>query len=65
MVTRLPVFGLTLQHQRVLWLADLAGIIVLHLLDVRLGLDTVVFGESALMSLLYAEAWLANAHMRG
>jgi hypothetical protein len=42
MVTNLPVLGLALQHQRILGLADLTGIIVLDLLDVGLGLDTVV-----------------------
>lgn len=63
MVTHLPVFGLSLQHQRVLWLADLTGIIILHLLDVRLSLDAVVLGESALMSLLHEVMSLACAHM--
>jgi len=57
MRTHLPVFGLALQHYRILGLADLAGIIVLDLLDVGLSLDAVVLGESALMSLLYTVPW--------
>lgn len=51
--TNLPVLCVALKHHRVLRLADLAGIVILNLLDVLLGLDTVILGESALVSLLY------------
>jgi hypothetical protein len=50
-VTNLPVLGLAKEHLRVLRLADLASVIVLGLLDVLLGLDTVILGEGALVSL--------------
>jgi hypothetical protein len=55
MVLALPVLGLALQHQRVLWLADLALVIILNLLHVRLGLDAIVLREGALVTLLHSD----------
>jgi hypothetical protein len=48
----LPVFGVPLKHQGVLWLADLAAVVVFDLFDVFLGLYSLVFGKGAVMSFL-------------
>lgn len=61
----LPVLGLTLQHQRVLRLVNIIGILLLDALDICLGLDAVVFGESALVTLLHGRVsidveWLGD-----
>jgi hypothetical protein len=48
----LPVFGLTLQHTRVLGLVNVIWVLVFDLLDVGLSLDALILGESALMTLL-------------
>ena len=45
----LPVLGLALQHQGILGLADIAIIVLLDLLGLLLGLNTVILGESTLM----------------
>jgi hypothetical protein len=60
--THLPVFGLALEQDGVLWLADLARVVILDLLDGGLSLDTVVFRERALVSLLYVGVRLAMQH---
>jgi hypothetical protein len=52
MDSHLPVLGLTLQHERVLGLVNVIGVLVLDALDVGLGLDALVLGESALVTLL-------------
>jgi hypothetical protein len=49
----LPVLGLTLQHQWILGLINVIGILLFDALDVCLGLDAVVFGKGALMTLLH------------
>lgn len=49
-MTYLPVFGIALQHHGVLRLADIAVLIILDLGGSLLGLDTVIFRESALMA---------------
>jgi len=41
-----------LQHQWVFLLADLPSIIILDFLDIFLGLDPLVFGEGAMVTLL-------------
>ena len=48
--TYLPVLGLAGKHLRVLGLTDVTGILVLDLLDVLLGADTVILGESTLVT---------------
>lgn len=48
--TYLPVLGIANEHAGVLGLAELSLIFILGLLDVLLGLDTVVLGEGALVS---------------
>ena len=48
----LPVLGLALQHQRVLGLVNVIGILLLDALDVCLSLDAVILGKGALMALL-------------
>jgi hypothetical protein len=52
MHSHLPVLGLTLQHHLVLGLVDIVGVLLLDALDVGRGLDAVVLGESALVTLL-------------
>lgn len=49
--TNLPVLGIALEHGGVLRLTDLSSVILLGLLDVLLGLDAVILGESTLVSL--------------
>lgn len=49
-VLTLPVLGLTKEELFVLLLTDLARVIILDLLDVLFGLDTVVFREGTLMA---------------
>jgi hypothetical protein len=49
----LPVLGLTLQHNRVLGLVNVIWVLFFDLLDVGLGLDALILGESALMALLH------------
>ena len=46
----LPILGITREHHRVFWLADLAGVVILNLLDIFLGLNAVVLREGALMA---------------
>jgi hypothetical protein len=60
--THLPVFGLALEQDGVFWLADLARVVILDLLDVGLGLDTVVFRERALVSLLLGDVRLERQY---
>lgn len=48
----LPVLGLALQHDRVLGLVNVIWVLLLDLLDVCLGLDALILGEGALVSLL-------------
>ncbi len=48
----LPVLRITTQHHRILWLADLAGVIVFGVFHVLLSLDTVVFREGARVTFL-------------
>jgi hypothetical protein len=55
-VTYLPVLGLTGKHGRVLGLTDVASVLVLDLLDVFLGADAVILGESTLVASLYNES---------
>jgi hypothetical protein len=50
-VLALPVLALALEHHGVLVLADLAGVLVLDLLDGVGGLDALILGESTLVSL--------------
>lgn len=51
-LTNLPILRISLQHHRVFSLADLAIVHILGLLCLFLCLNTLVFGESALVSLL-------------
>jgi hypothetical protein len=48
----LPVLGFTLQHERILRLVNVVGVLLLDALDVGLRLDAFIFGESAFVSLL-------------
>jgi len=48
----LPVLGFTLQHDGVLGLVNIIGVLLLDALDVGLRLDAVILGESALVALL-------------
>ena len=48
----LPVLCISLQHQGIFRLADLAGIVIFDLFDILLGLNTFIFRESAPMTLL-------------
>ena len=48
----LPVFSIALEHHLVFWLADLACVIILDFLNIFLGLDPVIFRESAVVTLL-------------
>jgi hypothetical protein len=48
----LPVLGLALQHDGVFGLVHVIRVLVLDLLDVGLGLDALILGEGALVSLL-------------
>lgn len=50
--TYLPVLGLTGKHGRVLGLTDVTSILILNLLDILLGADTVILGESTLVASL-------------
>jgi len=50
--THLPVLGLAGKHLRVLGLTDVTGVLVLDLLDVLLGADAVILGESTLVASL-------------
>jgi hypothetical protein len=52
-LTYLPVFGITLQHHRILGLGDLIVLVLVNLLDGLLRLDAVILGESAVVALLY------------
>jgi hypothetical protein len=49
-VLRLPVLGLAQQHLGVLGLVDVIGVLLLDALDVGLGLDALILGESALVA---------------
>lgn len=58
--TYLPVLGLSLKHDRVLWFTDLAIVQVLDLLHIFRSLDALILGEGALMSLsagMCQEVW--------
>jgi hypothetical protein len=50
--TNLPVLSISGQHHGVLSLGDLIIVIILSLLDVLLGLDSFVLGESTVVALL-------------
>ena len=50
--THLPVLGLAGKHLGVLGLTDVTGILILDLLDVLLGADAVILGESTLVASL-------------
>lgn len=50
--TYLPVLGLAGKHLRVLGLADVTSILILDLLDILLGADAVILGESTLVASL-------------
>jgi hypothetical protein len=54
--TYLPVLGLASKHGRVLGLTNVASILVLDLLDVLLGADAVILGESTLVAGLEIES---------
>jgi hypothetical protein len=49
-VLLLPVLGLAEEHLGVLGLVDIIGVLLLDALDVGLGLDALVLGESALVA---------------
>ena len=51
--TYLPVFGLGLQEDLVLRLVNVIGVLFLDVLDVCLGLDALILGEGALVTLLH------------
>jgi hypothetical protein len=62
--TYLPVLGLTGKHGRVLGLADVTSILVLDLLDVLLGANAVILGESTLVASLDDElVWVCRCSM--
>jgi hypothetical protein len=50
--SHLPVLGLALEHDGVFRLVNVIWVLVLDLLDVGLGLDAVILGECALVTLL-------------
>jgi hypothetical protein len=54
--THLPVFGITLEHDGILGLADLVGVILFNLLHILLGRDALIFGKGAAMALLLGSA---------
>ena len=54
--TYLPVLGLTGKHGRVLGLTDVTSILILNLLDVLLGANTVILGEGTLVASLDTES---------
>jgi hypothetical protein len=56
---------LALQHHRVLGLVDIIGVLLLDALDVGLGLDAVVLGESALVSRLWDASVLCYMYRPG
>jgi hypothetical protein len=66
--TYLPVLGLGLKQDRVLGLVNVIGVLLLDVLDVSLGLDALILGEGALMTLLHGalatEPWIDKA-LRG
>lgn len=49
----LPILGISLEEDRTLSLADLAGIIVLDVLYILGSLDAVILGEGTRMALLF------------
>lgn len=49
----LPVLGVPLKKKGRFWLTNLADVVVLNALYVLGSLDTVIFGESAGVSLLF------------
>jgi hypothetical protein len=49
-ILRLPVLGLAQEHLGVLGLVDVIGVVLLDALDVGLGLDALILGESALVA---------------
>jgi hypothetical protein len=49
--TYFPVLGISLQHERILGLANLARIVVLNLLHILLRLHPLVLGEGSLVPL--------------
>jgi hypothetical protein len=51
--TYLPVLGLGLKQDLVLGLVNVVGVLLLDVLDVSLGLDALILGEGALMTLLH------------
>jgi hypothetical protein len=64
--TYLPVLGLAGKHGRVLGLTDVASILVLDLLDVLLGADAVILGESTLVASLEIESvWVYECSIDG
>lgn len=48
----LPVLGISGEHHRVLILGDVIILLVLGALHVLLGLDTLILGEGAVVTLL-------------
>jgi hypothetical protein len=51
--TYLPVLGLGLKQDIVLGLVNVIGVLLLDVLDISLGLDALILGEGALMTLLH------------
>ena len=50
--THLPVLGFSPEHQGILWLADIIGILILNFLDIFLRLDTFVLRKCSLVPFL-------------
>jgi len=51
-VCYLPIFRITREQQRAFSLTDLTSILILNVLHILLGLDSVIFAKSAGMTLL-------------
>lgn len=49
MKTNLPIFSIALEHHGILRLANIAVIVIFHLLGAFLCLDPIVLGEGALV----------------
>jgi hypothetical protein len=50
--TNLPIFSVTRKHQWIFRFADLGRFVFFDLLDLFLGLDSLILGEGAAMALL-------------